>query len=610
MVWALTSVAALVAGLLVGWWAARGRTQALVQAASTSVEAQARSELATLQEKVRSLTEQLAAAQQQVETNQKTVEVFRAKAQEAAQDAAALQEKTLQLTNQLDQAVAVRAQVQAKLDAAATSLAQANEARAALEQQVSRVPELDTLLRSSQQQLGASKDELARVREESATEVSRLTTQAQADRDALRQARDELQAVRQAKEAADTEVTSLTRDLTELRTRARAEEQSMARQLQTLQEARAELTLQFRSLAQDTLNETSKKFAEQNQSSLGQLLEPLRGQLSEFKGKVEQVYDQEGKERSALVEQVRQLMALNQAMSEEAKNLTQALKGQAKTQGNWGELILERVLEASGLRKNFEYLVQDSQTREDGSRAQPDVVVLLPEERNLVVDSKVSLVAYDRYSSAQTDEEREQAAQQHVTSVRTHIRGLSEKEYHKLYGLKSLDFVLVFIPIEPAFMLAVGTDSELFMDAWNRNVLLVSPSTLLFVVRTVAHLWRQEAQSRNAQEIAARGAELYDKLVGFVADLQKVGDRLEQAKASFDDAQSKLVSGRGNVLRRAEGLRKLGVKPAKALPPDLLRRASGDAEAEEDTLPLSTPLLEGQDLTSSAGHPAPSVDTA
>ena len=324
------------------------------------------------------------------------------------------------------------------------------------------------------------------------------------------------------------------------------------------------LTAQFKALASDILDTNSKRFAEQNQTGLSQILDPLRQRIADFQKKVEDVYVEEGRDRSALKEQVRQLVSLNQTLSEDAKNLTSALRGSAKSQGNWGELILERVLEASGLRKNEEYFVQDSQTNEDGKRQQPDVVINLPEQRRLVVDSKVSLVAYERLSSSADEAERAQGLRQHLESVRSHVKGLSDKRYQHLYG-QSLDFVLMFVPIEPAFMVAVTNDQQLFMDAWERNVLLVSPSTLLFVVRTVAHLWRQEAQNRNAQEIAKRGAELYDRLVGFVEELRSVGDKLGAAQTAYTNAEKKLATGRGNVIRQAELLRELGVKPTKQL---------------------------------------------
>jgi DNA recombination protein RmuC len=271
-------------------------------------------------------------------------------------------------------------------------------------------------------------------------------------------------------------------------------------------------------------------------------------------------------------------MELNKLLSDDAKNLTSALKGSVKTQGNWGELILERVLEASGLRKGQEYVVQQSHTQDDNSRLQPDVVIYLPERRHLVVDSKVSLIAYDAFASAETDAEREAAVKQHLESVRKHMKGLSDKNYQTLYGIESLDFVLMFVPIEPAFMAAVTHDRGLFMEAWQKNVLLVSPSTLLFVVRTVAHLWRQEAQSRNAQDIANRGAELYDKFVGFVKDFESIGDRIRQAQQDYDAAHGKLTSGRGNVIRQAEMLKELGVKPSKNLPDTLVGLASPDKE--------------------------------
>lgn len=407
---------------------------------------------------------------------------------------------------------------------------------------------------------------LTDLRESSQSEISTLTAGLSAERDAHGLVRDELRTAKGRREAADAEVARLNTELTDLRARSGAEQASAAEKLALLMQAKEALTDQFKALANEILEEKSKRFAEQNQVTLGQLLDPLRTQLHEFKGKVEEVYVNEGKDRSALAEQVRQLVGLNQALSQDAKNLTTALRGSSKAQGNWGELVLERVLEASGLRKGHEYHVQESQLREDGSRAQADVVINLPEERRLVVDAKVSLVAYEEHVQAQSDEARTIAARRHLESVRGHIKGLSSKQYQSLYGLKSLDFVLMFVPIEPAFMLAVTHDNDLFMEAWDKNVLLVSPSTLLFVVRTVAHLWRQEQQSRNAQDIAKRGAELYDRLVGFVVDLQSVGTKLGQAQEAYESAHKKLVTNKGNVIWQAEKLRGLGVKPSKVLP--------------------------------------------
>ena len=378
----------------------------------------------------------------------------------------------------------------------------------------------------------------------------------------------------------EQQVTALNAQVAALSTQLTQERNQSTEKLALLQGARDELTLQFKTLANDILEEKSKRFSEQNQQSLGQLLDPLKTKLQEFQGKVEQVYVQEGKDRTALAEQVRQLMELNRTVSQEANNLTKALKGSNQAQGNWGELVLERVLESSGLRKGEEYDVQESHTLADGRRLQPDVVVHLPEDRHLVIDAKATLIAYEDYANAEDEKHRDAALKRHLDAVRTHIKGLSDKNYQDLYGLKSLDFVLMFIPIEPAFMLAVTHDRELFMDAWNKNVLLVSPSTLLFVVRTVANLWRQEAQNRNAQDIAKRGAELYDKLAGFVEDMESLGNRLSQAQKDYDGAINKLSTGRGNLIRQAEMLKKLGVKPSKSLPTPMVEQANGAADME------------------------------
>jgi DNA recombination protein RmuC len=415
------------------------------------------------------------------------------------------------------------------------------------------------------------------IEEKHQQDLLRLTTSEAEKNQALHttQARlVEMEAIRVEMENTITDLRQRIADLREESGRINAEliaERHQAEEkLSVLQEAKESLANQFKTLANDILEEKSKRFTEQNQLNLGHLLEPLREKINDFQGKVEEVYIKEGKERVALAEQVRQLMDLNNVLSQDAKNLTRALTGSSKTQGNWGELVLERVLETSGLRKGEEYIVQESYSREDGSRGQPDVVLNLPENRHLVIDAKVSLTAYEHYVSHDDEHIRQKALKAHLDSVRAHIKGLSAKNYPNLYGLKSLDFVLLFMPIEPAFMLAVTHDRELFMDAWQKNVLLVSPSTLLFVVRTVAHLWRQEAQSRNAQQIAQRGADLYDKLVSFVTDLETVGSRLKQAQNAYDDAHKKLTSGKGNAIRQAHLLRELGVKPTKVLPNTVL----------------------------------------
>lgn len=479
-------------------------------------------------------------------------------------------------------------------------LAAVAQAEAPLKEQLSesreRARQLDAVLQGERAELEAARAEARTLRD--GLDVARddaAKLQERASRVAgLEQQVRELQA-----RASQQDI-----DNTELQTRLQAERTAAAGKLQELAAARDQLTAQFKALANEILEEKSRRFAEQNRESLGQLLDPLKTQLAEFKGKVEEVYVNEGKDRSALSEQVRQLLALNQALSQDAQNLTQALKGNAKAQGNWGELVLERVLEAAGLRRGFEYEVQDQQVREDGSRAQPDVVIRLPEERRLVVDAKVSLVAYEEFVLAGSEQERSAALRRHLDSVRGHIKGLSGKQYQSLYGLKSLDFVLMFVPIEPAFMVAVTGDGKLFMEAWEKNVLLVSPSTLLFVVRTVAHLWRQEAQNRNAQEIARRGAELYDRLTDFVKELQAVGTRLEQAQDSYKEAFRKLAHNRGNVIRQAEMLKDLGVKPTKALPAPLVEAAS----AQDDVAGLSRLAVRAAENTPADGAPLPPLN--
>jgi DNA recombination protein RmuC len=363
-------------------------------------------------------------------------------------------------------------------------------------------------------------------------------------------------------------------------TRALEIEKKLGEQRDLLEQAKTQLADSFKALANDILEEKSRKFTEQNRASLAQLLEPLDLNLREFKTKVDEVYVGGVRERASLHEQVKQLAQLNQQLSEDANNLTRALKGSAKTQGTWGELILERVLEAAGLRKEQEYEVQTRFQNEEGKIGQPDVVIHLPENRNLVVDSKVSLNAYEDYANGEGEEGRAEALKRHLQSVRTHISGLAKRNYQSLYELPSLDFVVMFIPIEPAYALAVGNDNALWFEAWQKNVLLVGPSTLLFVVRTVANLWRQEQQNRNVQEIVNRGASLYDKLAAFVADLDSVGAKLRQAQQSYDDAYKKLSTGQGNLVRQAEMLIDLGVKPAKRLPQGLAERA-GQLELDE-----------------------------
>lgn len=375
-----------------------------------------------------------------------------------------------------------------------------------------------------------------------------------------------------------------------------SERTAQAEKLALLDQARDQMTHQFRALANDILEEKSRRFTEQNQTSLGQLLDPLKTRLQEFQTKVDQVYVQESKDRSALAQQVTSLLEMNQRLADEARDLTYALKGSTKAQGDWGEVVLERILEAAGLRRGHEYTLQESITREDATRARPDVILHLPGGRKLVVDAKVSLVDYGTYCASADDALRKHAAARHCASIREHIRGLAARNYQRLPGLETLDFVILFVPIEPAFLLALETDGNLWVDAWEKNILLVSPSTLLFVVRTVAHLWKQEEQVRNVQQIAARGAELYDKFSGFVDSLSAIGVQLDRTRATYDAAMGKLSTGRGNLVRQAEMLRALGVQPTKPLPRQLTQRAEEREMFEEqaDSSPVEQSADEPQ----------------
>jgi len=348
--------------------------------------------------------------------------------------------------------------------------------------------------------------------------------------------------------------------------------------IESLNEAKEALTSQFKNLANEILEDKSKRFTEQNAASLDALLKPLQTKLTEFKEQVSNSYGNEARERFALKSEIERLANLNLRMSDETRSLTQALKGDSKVQGNWGELVLESILESSGLRKGEEYLVQDSHTQTDGSRLQPDVVVKLPEGRSLVVDSKVSITAYARHAETTDPIVAEQELAAHIQSLRQHIQGLSGKNYSSLYGIGSVDFVLMFVPIEPAFLLALKTAPNLYQEALAKNIVLVCPSTLMATLRTVAHLWRQDHQNRNALEIAKQCGTLYDKFVGFVEDLEKLGQRLDQAQTSYHDAFNKLKSGKGNLIRTAEKVRELGVKPSKNISTPLLD--SSDVETD------------------------------
>ncbi|BEI34600.1 hypothetical protein PHIN6_01180 [Polynucleobacter sp. HIN6] len=349
-----------------------------------------------------------------------------------------------------------------------------------------------------------------------------------------------------------------------------SERKQVQHRIDSLNEAKEALTNQFKNLANEILEDKTKKFTEQNAQQLDILLKPLQTKLTEFKEQVSNSYEKESRERFALKHEIERLANLNLKMSDEARSLTNALKGDSKIQGNWGELVLESILESSGLRKGEEYLVQDSHMQADGNRLQPDVIIKLPEGRHLVIDSKVSITAYARHTEAASPDEADKELLAHIQSIRQHIQGLSGKNYAGIADIASMDFVLMFIPIEPAFLSALKSAPNLYQEALSKNIVLVCPSTLMATLRTVAHLWRQDQQNKNAMEIARQCANLYDKFVGFVEDLEQIGKRLDQAQSSYHDAFNKLKTGKGNLIKAAEKVKELGVKPNKMIASNLL----------------------------------------
>lgn len=364
---------------------------------------------------------------------------------------------------------------------------------------------------------------------------------------------------------------------------ARMDEQAKhaAEKLALLQDAEIRLKTQFENLAGKIFDERSRQFAEHNKASLDHIVMPLREQLGEFKQRIETVYDNENKDRISLREEIVSLRRDTAQMNQEALNLTRALKGDKKAQGNWGEMILEKVLEQSGLRKGIEYETQGAFRDEDNRLFKPDVIIRLPEGKDIIIDSKVSLLAYERYCSSEDDQDRTQALKQHTEAVREHIRSLSQKDYASLKGLRSLDFVLLFMPIEPAFIAAVQTDERLFTDALEHKIVIITPTTLLATLRTIENIWRYERQNENARAIADKAGILYDKIRGFVDDLDRLGRQLSTVNATYDSVMNKLTRGNGNLIRQASSFVDLGVKVKKPFPKSITEQAGLESDEIE-----------------------------
>ena len=429
-------------------------------------------------------------------------------------------------------------------------------------------------------QLDACRDEISDLGQANASKqaelaaVRREVELLQIERD---NARDAAHAWNLERNSKETELRRLDAQAASLNAELREQQDSHQQRLNDLQGSRDELRAQFAELAGKIFDEREQRFAETSQQRLGQLLDPLKERIQSFEKRVEESYQAEARERFSLGKELERLQQLNLRLSDEATNLTRALKGQ-KTQGNWGELILERVLEHAGLEKGREYQTQVNLKGPDGERFQPDVLIYLPGDRQVVVDSKVSLTAYQQYVAAEDAALGQAALKQHVQSLRNHVKGLSDKDYKRLEGLHSLDFVLLFVPIEAAFSAALQAEPNLFQEAFDRHIVIVSPTTLLATLRVIDSLWKQERQSQNAREIAERAGWLYDKFVLFIQDLYEVGNRLQQLDKAYSAARNKLTEGRGNLVSRSEQLKLLGARASKSLPADLLERAMTDVD--------------------------------
>ncbi|XOV87480.1 MAG: DNA recombination protein RmuC [Pseudomonadota bacterium] len=464
------------------------------------------------------------------------------------------------------------------------SLAKAHRRQSELEQAL-QTADADTRLREFQSLAEQTRLLEARLSETIAERQELVATEAALRAEAGSRLA-QVEALELRLQAADRLVEQLRTDnaahqvqISRLETTLTEQQKQNREKLELLEQARAGLNVEFRNLANEIFDAKQQTFREQSQMQLNGLLKPLGEKIRDFEKRVEDTYSAESKERFSLIREVRNLQDLNARISKDAVNLTNALKGENKTQGTWGEVILARVLERSGMEKGREYETQMSHRHEDGRRLQPDVLIHLPDGKDVIVDSKVSLVAYERFCSTDEETARSDALKAHVQSIRNHVKQLSAKDYQALHNLQTLDFVMMFVPVEAAFTTAVQADSELFSDAFDRNIMVVSPSTLLATLRMIHNVWRFDHQNRNAREIAQRAGALYDKFVNFVGDLEEVGARLVSVQNAYDKAHNKLVSGKGNLVARAEGMRELGAKVSKSLPQNLV-----DVPGREGTL--------------------------
>lgn len=412
-------------------------------------------------------------------------------------------------------------------------------------------------------------------------ELQQALSSAQQDAAALREKTRYFDELQQQSLRKDEQLSVYAKDTTELKTRLEQERKNFAEQLALLQNAKAELAKEFENLANKIFESKQQQFSVNSKTLLDTTLDPLKLQLSEFRKKVEDVYEKENADRNRLSGQVLELQKQAQKIGEDAVNLAQALKGNTKTQGNWGEVVLERLLEESGLQKGREYDTQVNFTGSDGSRLMPDVIIHLPENKDIVVDAKCSLVDYERFCSAEDEIERKQYLNAHINSLRNHIKNLSIKDYEKLDGIKALDFVFIFIPIEAAFMIALQHEPGLYREAYDRHIILVSPTTLLATLRTVENIWRYEKQNKNAERIAKEAGALHDQFVMLLESLDAIGNSLNKAQEAYAKTRDRLQSGRGNLVKRVADIRRLGAKTKKTIAGHLLDDAGAELETED-----------------------------
>jgi len=426
------------------------------------------------------------------------------------------------------------------------------------------------------EQLGSSQSKVA--------ELSLIAGEQKAKLDEVQNIGNDNTQLRNQLDNSKKEISRLSAELSALKEAIRAEEEKQV----LLVNSEKRLSEQFENLANRIFENKSTQFQSQSRSSLDALITPLKTQLETFKHQVQSSYETEARERHSLKDQLTQLNQLNQQMSEEAVNLTNALKGDTQRQGAWGEIVLERVLTESGLREGHEYKTQVVSVNDSGQQIKPDIVVQLPEGKAVVIDSKMSLTAYERYHNAKDKIEQDGALADHITSMRKHIRSLGAKDYQTIHGIQSLDYVLMFVPVEPAFLVAINKEPELVKLALDNNIMLVSPTNLLVALRTIHNIWRIEHQNRNSQQIAERAGRIYDKLQSFVEDMKKVGDRLDKAQESYGSAITKLSTGRGNLIRQAEQMRQLNVSVKRRIDPELAEAALtgiADEDRVQDSLP-------------------------